>query len=83
MAMLLTHPDYLDTQSGLDVYRRFLEHLAEQSACWHALPNQVANWWRQRDNLEVVGKGDDAKVIGPMAERARVFSLSELQVNAE
>ncbi len=55
MAMLITHPDYLDTPQRLDVYRAFLEHLVEQTDCWMALPHEVATWWRQRDSLEIVG----------------------------
>jgi hypothetical protein len=78
MALLLTHPDYLDTIQRLDVYRMFLEHLAEQADCWNTLPHEVASWWRQRDNLEIVASGGSSKLIGPMAQRARICSLSDL-----
>ncbi len=79
MALLITHPDYLDTPSRLDVYRQFLQHLSEQQDVWHALPCEIANWWRQRDNLEIVGSGESAEIIGAVAERARILSLSDLQ----
>jgi peptidoglycan/xylan/chitin deacetylase (PgdA/CDA1 family) len=49
MALLVTHPDYLDTPQKLDVYRRYLQFLTEQKDCWHALPGTVAAWWRIRD----------------------------------
>lgn len=78
MALLVTHPDYLDTPQRLDLYREFLEHLAEQSDCWNALPHEIASWWRQRENLEIVTDDDSCEVIGPIAERARICSLSEL-----
>jgi peptidoglycan/xylan/chitin deacetylase (PgdA/CDA1 family) len=79
MALLITHPDYLDTPSRLGIYRQFLEHLCDQQKVWHALPREVADWWRQRDELNTVGIGLSSEVIGPEAARARVFSLSDLQ----
>ncbi len=78
MAMLITHPDYLDIAQRLDVYREFLEHLAGLSDVWHALPLDVAVWWRQRDSLEIAASGESPQLIGPMAERARLFSLHDL-----
>jgi peptidoglycan/xylan/chitin deacetylase (PgdA/CDA1 family) len=78
MAMLITHPDYLDTPQRLDIYRAFLEHLVEQPNCWHALPHEVATWWRQRDQLQIVDQGDSPRLVGPAAERAKLFSLGDL-----
>ncbi|WP_153557020.1 polysaccharide deacetylase family protein [Roseimaritima sediminicola] len=52
MALMLTHPDYLDTEPRRQLYQEFLEHLAEQTDCWQALPSEVARWWRQRDRLQ-------------------------------
>jgi len=79
MALLITHPDYLDTPERLGVYRQFLEHLTQQRDVWYALPNEIAVWWRQRNELEIVGSGDSARLVGPMADRARTFFLDELQ----
>jgi peptidoglycan/xylan/chitin deacetylase (PgdA/CDA1 family) len=78
MAMLITHPDYLDSPERLDIYRAFLEHLAEQTDCWNALPCEVASWWRLRDNLEVNIGERAPQLIGPSSQRARLFSLSDL-----
>jgi peptidoglycan/xylan/chitin deacetylase (PgdA/CDA1 family) len=49
MLLMLTHPDYLATSRHLDLYRRFLATTQEIAGCWHALPRQVSNWWRQRE----------------------------------
>jgi peptidoglycan/xylan/chitin deacetylase (PgdA/CDA1 family) len=78
MALLITHPDYLDTPARLDVYRQFLEHLSEQQEVWHALPREIASWWRQRENLEIVGDSGSLELIGPAAKRTRIFSVSDL-----
>ena len=48
---LITHPDYLDTPERLALYEEFLGFLAGQPDGWHALPRDVAGWWRVRDGL--------------------------------
>jgi hypothetical protein len=54
MALVNTHPDYLQDRSRLRLYRDFLEAVRERSGCWHALPRDIAGWWRRRaaaDNI--------------------------------
>jgi hypothetical protein len=48
---VLVHPDYVDGQR-LDVYDRLLAYLKGQAGGWHALPREVASWWRLRAELE-------------------------------
>jgi len=69
---LITHPDYLDTPARLRMYEEFLEYLAAQPGAWHALPREVADWWRTRAGLRRVGDGDEARIEGSGAERARL-----------
>ncbi|HTT95660.1 MAG TPA: glycosyltransferase [Solirubrobacterales bacterium] len=70
---LITHPDYLDTPARLRMYEEFLAHLAEMDGGWHALPRDVADWWRLRRDLGCVSDGPDAAhVVGPGSERARI-----------
>jgi len=76
--MLITHPDYLDVPERLNIYRELLAHLASQPDIWHASAAEVAVWWRQRDNMEIVGESESARLIGPMAERGRVALLQDL-----
>ena len=49
MAPMLTHPDYMTPPARLELYRKFLEKLAETGGHWHALPREVAAWWRDRE----------------------------------
>lgn len=49
---LLVHPDYLLTQDRLDLYDEFLGYLADQTGGWHALPRDVARWWKTRAALD-------------------------------
>jgi peptidoglycan/xylan/chitin deacetylase (PgdA/CDA1 family) len=67
---IVTHPDYLDTPARLRMYEEFLAYLAEQGDGWHALPREVAEWWRTRAGLSVVERDGHAQVTGPGAERA-------------
>lgn len=78
MAMLVTHPDYLDTASRLDVYRRFLEFVAEQDDCWKGLPHEISTWWRTREELELQKNGTDSLISGKDSQRARLIDLSSL-----
>ena len=75
MGMLVTHPDYLDTESRLDLYRQFLEHLKSQSDTWFALPMEIAKWWRERDASSVES---DLSIAGPASDRGQILKLAEL-----
>lgn len=48
MALSLTHPDYLLEPRRLAVYEQFLQAMKERDDYWHALPKEVARWWRAR-----------------------------------
>jgi peptidoglycan/xylan/chitin deacetylase (PgdA/CDA1 family) len=48
MALVNSHPDYLSESTAWDVYYQFLISMKEHSGYWHALPSEVANWWRKR-----------------------------------
>lgn len=69
---LITHPDYLDTPARLRMYEEFLAYLATQQDCWHALPREVASWWRTRAGLSLVEDRDEARIEGEGRERARI-----------
>jgi peptidoglycan/xylan/chitin deacetylase (PgdA/CDA1 family) len=69
---LITHPDYLDTPRRLRLYEEFLEYLAAQSGGWHALPREVAQWWRTRAGLRLVEEDGEVRVEGTGCERASI-----------
>jgi peptidoglycan/xylan/chitin deacetylase (PgdA/CDA1 family) len=75
---VIIHPDYLDTPRRLRMYEELLEYLAAQRGCWHALPREVAEWWRVREGLTCVGDGAAARIDGPGAERASVAWAGEV-----
>jgi peptidoglycan/xylan/chitin deacetylase (PgdA/CDA1 family) len=46
---VLVHPDYMLDRWRLDRYEELLAFLAGMEGGWHALPRDVARWWRRRD----------------------------------
>jgi peptidoglycan/xylan/chitin deacetylase (PgdA/CDA1 family) len=72
MALLVTHPDYLDTGPRLDAYRRLLGDVREMGGAWRALPKEVAAWWRARDESMLTPDAEGTwQIEGPAAGRAR------------
>ena len=72
MALMLTHPDYLLDPEKLGLYRDFLARTQEAGGFWHALPRDVARWWRQRDESRLrMPPGEEAWIEGPAAEHGR------------
>jgi hypothetical protein len=54
MALVNAHPDYLRDRRSLAIYEEFLQDLRRRvraGTCWHALPREVARWWRERHEL--------------------------------
>lgn len=48
MALLDSHPDYLREPANLKIYSTFLLTMKGREGYWHALPREVAQWWRNR-----------------------------------
>jgi peptidoglycan/xylan/chitin deacetylase (PgdA/CDA1 family) len=48
MALLNSHPDYLKVPSRFNIYSRFLQTMRDKENYWHALPREIAQWWKQR-----------------------------------
>ena len=45
---VIVHPDYLDAPGRLERYEELVRFLAGSPGGWHALPRDVARWWRAR-----------------------------------
>lgn len=69
MALMLTHPDYLGPRE-LDIYRGFLEHVKSHENFWHALPRDIAQWWRSR-HASAAYPNCDAQERGPVSASAK------------
>jgi peptidoglycan/xylan/chitin deacetylase (PgdA/CDA1 family) len=72
MALVLTHPDYMQDTGRLAAYDALLAAYQTDPTCWRALPRAVAAWWRDRAASRAVATGSGWTVSGPAAGRARV-----------
>jgi hypothetical protein len=73
LASFIIHPDYIIEQDTRSVYETLLGHLKElrsRTDIWFALPGEIDNWWRTRNQLEVEEFGDSWRIVGDGAERA-------------
>ncbi|HVZ42102.1 MAG TPA: hypothetical protein VHI13_22675 [Candidatus Kapabacteria bacterium] len=59
MAMMITHPDYLRLPEFFGVYEKFLRVMSVRTGYWHALPRDVARWWRARGALPGIGLDEE------------------------
>jgi hypothetical protein len=78
MAMLVTHPDYLDVPSRLNVYQQFCEHVAHQANKWPCLPSEISTWWRHRSGSSITENSGVYSIEGPAATRGRIVDLLQL-----
>jgi hypothetical protein len=72
---ILSHPDYLIEPEARRVYRALLAHVrrvCDERNVWHALPGDVARWWRQRAAMTLVRRGDSWAIEGEGSSRARI-----------
>ena len=53
MVLLNSHPDYLRSPESFRIYSAFLSAMHIQNDAWHALPRDVACWWRVRTEVPV------------------------------
>jgi peptidoglycan/xylan/chitin deacetylase (PgdA/CDA1 family) len=65
MALVIVHPDYLRQPAYYAIYREFLRHMSQRKDYWHALPRDVARWWRKRAELDADSVGSDLQTKLP------------------
>ena len=72
MVLLVTHPDYARDGRVADGYRKLLDTFRGDAAVWHALPREVAGWWRDRAASTVRREDGRWSIEGPASSRGRV-----------
>jgi hypothetical protein len=65
MALVLTHPDYVDDPRVMEGYRRLLGGLSGDPSVWRALPREVSAWWRRRAESTVEQTETGWTIRGP------------------
>ncbi len=75
MALLNSHPDYLRHARYWSVYEAFLGEMRAREGYWHALPREVARWWRRRaegGHAAALAGGREARLHRPAEGRVEV-----------
>ena len=83
LASFIVHPDYVFGPKALDTYKALLSYLAElrsEEQTWTARPREVNQWWRDRNEMRLVRRGEQWQIEGPGKERARI-AYASLQGN--
>ncbi len=75
MVLMITHPDYLDSEERRMAYRQFLEEISRWGDAWHALPMEVARWWsgRLESYATLAGSNSVRLVTRDSRMRATIF----------
>jgi hypothetical protein len=71
MALMVTHPDYVDGRLLL-AYRSLLQRFADDPTAWRPLPCEVSAWWRRRAASRLDRTRDGWRVVGPAAGEAAI-----------
>lgn len=50
LALVNVHPDYTAHGSAKQIYKLFLQEVRTCGEYWHAIPRDIAAWWRLRSN---------------------------------
>ena len=72
MALMLTHPDYASDPRVSNAYRSVLTAFHDDPTMWHALPREVAAWWRRRAASSLQRDASGWRIAGPAAQEGRV-----------
>ncbi len=73
MVLVNVHPDYMNSDERLGFFEDLLIHMKSKEGMWHALPRDVARWWKDRTKSTLVRKNDMFVVEGPAAGAATVL----------
>jgi hypothetical protein len=71
----VTHPDYLMDRRAGKVYENFLEYARAfvlRKGIVSLLPGEVDHWWRQRNEMQLVRRGQGWEIVGSGSDRARI-----------
>ncbi len=75
MMKLIVHPDYNLGEKERGIYAQLLACLAnlrDAGETWVALPAEINDWWRQRNEMRLAADGNSWRIEGPGSERARL-----------
>jgi len=75
LVSFIAHPDYVVESRAQQIYRALLAHVAatvRENELWMTLPGEVNRWWRERNQSQVICRGNQWQIVGPAKDRGRV-----------
>ncbi len=73
MMLVLTHHGYVVCPGLLEAWRELLDEFVDDDEVWHALPREVAAWWRRRSVSFLELDAEGWVVRGPAAANGEVW----------
>jgi hypothetical protein len=71
----IAHPDYLIDAKARRVYEsllQYLQQMVKREKIWMALPGEVDQWWRARNQMRLVQINGQWAIEGPQSNKAKV-----------
>jgi hypothetical protein len=71
----IIHPDYIIEERAQQTYKTLLQHVSGlrlRGNTWFALPKEVNQWWRQRNDMRIIPQNGGWIIEGAGAERAQI-----------
>jgi hypothetical protein len=75
LVLINVHPDYMETELRLQQYESFLRRMTQRAAMFHALPKDVARWWRDRHMSRLEMWDGKPAIVGAVAARGVAIQL--------
>ncbi|MFQ5599122.1 MAG: polysaccharide deacetylase family protein [Candidatus Krumholzibacteriia bacterium] len=76
LANFLFHADYNLEEGRLQDYRNVVEEVVRTQRGWITTAAEIAGWWSRRSKSRLVGSGQNARIEGPAAADAVVWSAA-------
>jgi peptidoglycan/xylan/chitin deacetylase (PgdA/CDA1 family) len=83
MALINVHPDYQRNPEYFAIYEEFLWQMRQENGYWHALPKELAAWWKKRSAINLDGSVNDIQTRLPGATFGKIGVTKENNLEFE
>jgi hypothetical protein len=73
LVLIDVHPDYMLSDERLRLYESLLVYMKGKSNMCHALPKDIATWWRERNSSRLRNIEGKYVVAGPTSTRSSII----------
>jgi hypothetical protein len=69
---VVVHPDYIFDGHLINLYSELLEYIKSKQSAWVALPSQICQWWKDRNNSAIEFTNGEPYIEGPARQRGNI-----------